>query len=357
MQRFLYLIFIVLLSSCEGEFKNKTHAKNEVNKQGFRDGRWVDYFDRNDDVLSDTIKGYNYYSLSEYDNGFLIGDIKSFYPNGGLFAKYETYPEQKNQVEKIKRPGDWNIKKQTIYSENETIVKELNYNSKNQLTSKIDYNVRGGIVSKSYSSYFNNGLIKTVVDTLYGRFNNKLNRQDNYLYSLKEMNKVDMLRFEIVYLETSNYDKITKNTTKFIIKEFKEIATIPIKNRIFSEKNIKDLPFRLNYLILSNKKSNDTLYIKKTIEQIRNSQKSNSISQLKSCAYCGRSFNMLTGYVQGLQQNCAAQYSLALENIKLAKRAGYPVQSLKILQADYARGRFYCSVRCVQYSGISFCAM
>lgn len=353
----IFFILFLALISCQGEFKDKSQAKNEVNKQGFRDGRWVEYWDSTGTVLADTLKGYQYYSLSEYENGSLIGKFNIFYRNGGLSAQNETYLDSNKLIEKIRKPRDLRIRKQTVYSDSGNLFRIRDFNPIGKGIYDLVYNEKGGIVYKSYNTYFKNGLIKTVIDSVFGRFDDKLNRQDDYMYSLKEMNKIDTVRYETEYLESSNYDNINSSTRKFIINEFREVDHIPIKSRILSEDNLQDLPFRLNYLVLSNKNFKDTIHIKKTINLIVNSKKSSSSGQLKSCVYCGRSFNILSGYVQGLQQSCAIKYSLAIGNMKLAQEAGYPIASLNRLKADYARGRFYCSVRCVQYSGISFCAV
>jgi hypothetical protein len=260
-------------------------------------------------------------------------------------------------IEKIRKPGDLRLKKQTVYSDSGNLFRIRNFNPTGKVIYDLVYNKKGGIVLKTYNTYFKNGLIKTSIDSVFGRFDDKLNRQSDYVYSLKEMNKIDTLVYETEYLKSSNYDNINNSTKKFIINELREIDHSPIKSRVLSEDNLQELPFRLNYIVLSNKSFKDTLHIKKTINLIVKSNKPRSSGQLKSCVYCGRSFNILSGYVQGLQQSCAAKHSIVMENIKLAQRAGYPIESLNTLKADYARGRFYCSVRCVQYSGISFCAM
>ena len=58
----IFFILFLALISCQGEFKEKSQATNEVNKQGFRDGRWVEYMDSTGTIyLSDTLKGYKYY--------------------------------------------------------------------------------------------------------------------------------------------------------------------------------------------------------------------------------------------------------------------------------------------------------
>ena len=49
MKNLLLLFPFLLIISCNSEFKDRSQAKNEVNKKGLRNGRWVDFFD--DDTL------------------------------------------------------------------------------------------------------------------------------------------------------------------------------------------------------------------------------------------------------------------------------------------------------------------
>ena len=41
MKKLYYLTLLVFIVSCKSEFKDKSQAQNEVNRKGFRDGRWV----------------------------------------------------------------------------------------------------------------------------------------------------------------------------------------------------------------------------------------------------------------------------------------------------------------------------
>ena len=67
--KYLYLITIVLIfGSCDSEFTDRSQAKNEVNKKGFRVGKWVDYLDEYGTIVIDTNK-YTSYLMSEYKEG------------------------------------------------------------------------------------------------------------------------------------------------------------------------------------------------------------------------------------------------------------------------------------------------
>ena len=67
------IILSILISfsfcSCTSEFNSLEQAKNEVNTEGYRDGRWVDYYDSSGGLVEVLSKGYNY-PLVFYKNIF-----------------------------------------------------------------------------------------------------------------------------------------------------------------------------------------------------------------------------------------------------------------------------------------------
>lgn len=75
---FQSIILIAAAISCSTEFTSIDQATNEVNKNGFREGRWVDFYDLNKGVITDTSKGYDYFMLTEYSKGRILGEMQLF---------------------------------------------------------------------------------------------------------------------------------------------------------------------------------------------------------------------------------------------------------------------------------------
>jgi len=72
---FIRIFSLAFILSCNTEFSSINQAKNEVNKKGLREGRWVDFLSVDNGVLPDTTLGYDFYFLTEFDNGKIVGDI------------------------------------------------------------------------------------------------------------------------------------------------------------------------------------------------------------------------------------------------------------------------------------------
>lgn len=343
MKRIYFISILFLLISCHSEFNSKSQATNEVNKKGFREGRWVDYFDNNYDVVTDTTRGYQYYSLSEYDNGMLEGNIRVFLKSGSLKMLIETYADSNKQVGISSKSDDLRIKKKNIYFEDGSTQSVSDFNSNGKLVNKSVYNNKGIMLSRFSLKYFNNGLVKST---------------DEKQYILNDKNStVDSIRWRAEFLESSVYDQLGKNTRKTVIAALEKYP-LELRTRIVSSENLRDLPFRLKSMSVKMSKLEEKEFpIKVIIEEVKKRAQSEGGAQIRECYYCGRSFNVNTGFVQGLQISCASSYSLAMENIELARRAGYPAQQLNILRQSYLRGVFFCSRRCVVYSGVSFCGM
>jgi antitoxin component YwqK of YwqJK toxin-antitoxin module len=80
---------ILALSFClacnttnEKSFTNKAEAKNEI-KNGLKEGKWFEYMDTNDKVVSDT--NALYYRLAIYHAGKLNDTAREYYKNGKIF--------------------------------------------------------------------------------------------------------------------------------------------------------------------------------------------------------------------------------------------------------------------------------
>lgn len=74
-------------------------------------------------------------------------------------------------------------------------------------------------------------------------------------------------------------------------------------------------------------------------------------STVISCHYCSKNFNKNNGYVVALGTTAAKPYKLAMENILLARQAGYSEKNLQIYLNAIKRGEYYCSQKCTHLSG------
>jgi hypothetical protein len=80
-------------------------------------------------------------------------------------------------------------------------------------------------------------------------------------------------------------------------------------------------------------------------------KKNSQTSSLISCHYCGKKFNRNNGYVVPLGTTTAKPYKLVMENIVLARQAGYSEKNLQTYLLGIKRGEYYCSQKCTRLSG------
>lgn len=79
--------------------------------------------------------------------------------------------------------------------------------------------------------------------------------------------------------------------------------------------------------------------------------KKSQTSSLTSCHYCSKKFNKNNGYVVLLGTKTAKPYKLVMENIVLARQAGYSEKNLQTYLQGIKRGEYYCSQKCTHLSG------
>ncbi|MGP8214130.1 MAG: toxin-antitoxin system YwqK family antitoxin [Bacteroidia bacterium] len=79
------LSWAVLPAAAQNGFTNKAEAKNMM-KDSLKEGKWVEYFDENQDTTSDTSQVV-YYSLTEYKAGNPVGIVREYYKSGKLYSE------------------------------------------------------------------------------------------------------------------------------------------------------------------------------------------------------------------------------------------------------------------------------
>ena len=136
----LFSALLIVLFSCKSEFNEISQAENIIDENGFRKGRWVDYYDSNLKQLPDSTNS-KFYLLSEYENQNLISNVRMFYKSGVLYFQgifSDTIKSEKN-FDFIKEMNDSSI-----------TFKNLKYfsESTNKLTSNYSFNEEGILIKK-----------------------------------------------------------------------------------------------------------------------------------------------------------------------------------------------------------------
>jgi hypothetical protein len=350
MKNLLLLFTFLLIISCNSEFKDRSQAKNEVNKKGLRDGRWVDFFDDDNNKISDTTN-FTSYLLSEYEEGKPINAFKKYFKNG-----------------LIKEEGRF-LSDSITYGINSLPDKFLNnyinYSEDGRIQEIKLFNELGNILENQYN------FKKDTLRLVYKYFPTKQNKFEKI--TLTSANKDAKIIFQ--YSDTSWYDdennlpnefhdfvsnfykknlsenmtseEIVKATSKILLNIYLNKQTTFYCNSMFSgEDKVTDVK-QLNLIFYKTWKSNKS--------STASNGGSGSSGDVKSCSYCGRNFYKNQGYVVGPSIGCAKNYSSAMNAIAFASKAGYSKSNLRQLMADYELGQYYCSRKCVNESGTSMC--
>jgi len=80
MKTFLLLLFIVLSSFSFGQFLQS--KINLLNDNGSREGLWIEYYDKENNIISSKIR---------YKNGYQTGKCTFYHPNGQRRLKWHYY--------------------------------------------------------------------------------------------------------------------------------------------------------------------------------------------------------------------------------------------------------------------------
>lgn len=132
-----YLLLIVLcLFGCDSEFSSKEQAKNEINSEGYRQGRWIDYLDA-DENKTLYIDEAMYYLLSEFSNGSPTGGYRLYNLHNEILRS-GSFENDAILFDKFNLPNI-SVKGTTIYFENGKMVRKKIVNDKMLPDRTIDY--------------------------------------------------------------------------------------------------------------------------------------------------------------------------------------------------------------------------
>lgn len=348
MKKILIISFIIFgVYSCSSEFNNIEQARNEVNKEGYRDGRWVDYYDSTGSIVEDKTNGYKFYVLSEYEEGKLIGETKSFDNKGTLLQRCIPYE-------------DLNPKFEKKLSQSIKYMKMTWYDSKGNIERESVYNKNGDVVNeKGYVRIKDKDLMVSSKKIIYYE-KGKSKIEEGFLILPPNINKKHF--YHIEYKKESDYSSVSKlESVKKSVKE--KILDMSRDNDIlfslaYSDNFIESNPYRIDHISVDS----DTIQIGEIITHSINQYKSSKTSEgnggtgeMVRCYYCNNTFSKQNGYVYGYEIGCIKKYSTAMFEISVAKSVGYPQSKLNILYRAYNNGHFLCSRRCSDYSGFNYC--
>ena len=157
MKKIYFLLLLILAGCSESDFNSKSQATNFVDKNGFRDGKWVDFFDSDKNILKDSSDYYSYV-LSEYENGKPIKGFIEYFKNGQLKSK-GTFSSKNLPVEKSTFPTQF-IGTYMEYTLLGDLLEKVNFDEGSRVRNKIFFLKKDSAII-SYS-YFKDSTLKSI---------------------------------------------------------------------------------------------------------------------------------------------------------------------------------------------------
>jgi hypothetical protein len=347
----LILPFAVLLTvifSCKSEFNEISQAENKVDENGFRKGRWVDYYDSNLKQLPDSTN-FNYYLLSEYENQNLIPNVRMFYKSGLLYFEgvfSDTIKSEKN-FDFVMEMNDSSI-----------TFKNLKYFSEStkKLTANYNFNDKGILIKKELFGLGFQIIDSVLTDTLI------------IDYSLNNQNQISSIKINSNIFENTFYfndkswaevgsDEERKEFYEYVLKEMFKKSDLERPYDIFTKEEIyskQDFFYRLDYSEIKSKtddyqeKFNWKNNNQPGYETFINSKRARS-KNIVRCQYCGIQYNKTE---RGYQYNPIINFGRkAVANWESVNDVMQNL--LKNMGAQTGTTLHWCSERCVYSSGYS----
>lgn len=345
----LFSALLIVLFSCKSEFNEISQAENIIDENGFRKGRWVDYYDSNLKQLPDSTNS-KFYLLSEYENQNLISNVRMFYKSGVLYFQgifSDTIKSEKN-FDFIKEMNDSSI-----------TFKNLKYfsESTNKLTSNYSFNEEGILIKKELYDLNFKIIDSVLTDTLI------IN------YTLNNINQITSIKIDCNIFKNTFYfkgnswaeigsDNDRKEFKDLVLKEMFKKSDLEKPYDLFIEKEIysnDDLFYRLDYSEIASKTDeNDQAKFdwmnnnKPGYEHFINSKRAKS-KNIVSCNYCGIQYNKTE---RGYQYNPIINFGRkAVANWESVNDVMQKL--LKNMGGQTGTTLHWCSERCVYSSGYS----
>lgn len=339
--RIINLLFIIVITSfimsCSSEFTSMEQAKNEVNKHGYREGRWVDFINDNGEYINDTTKEYSFYSLTEFQDGRFIGESKLFKKNGKLWLILKPFQDDSVKHEKSLSNG-LKYEYKIFYNENGDIESSIKKNKKDFTIEVLQYSTKGVNSGKLTKSEKNSIDSTNTFLTVEGIIYNENGEVENTYY--------------IKFSGGSNYSKTTPDFRKIFEKKLLNEAKskgIP-DSLLIRNIDIESAPYQIKYMVYNK----DTLFVSELFKSevnkyLQNKQKTSS--SLVSCDYCGKTFDKKNGYVFNI--NVTIDHASSYSHYKMISQ----ITSAMGASQDYTNyinkfSKYYCSQRCCNLTGL-----
>jgi hypothetical protein len=336
MRKYLWIIVFLIVDGCTTDFTTINQAKNEVNKQGYREGRWVDFMDDNSLIINDTSKGYKYYMLSEFKDGKIISESKLYNSNGKLSQTRLPFEDDTNRFEKQINKSI-SFKKISYYNHKGIIENNIDLNEDNLIVGSSWYSVEEetlGQVLKSEKISYDSLKNKLILEGMLLNIKDKKENPYKIHFHSEEILSITnkYLKFKKIFEEKLNNEIIKKGFQESLI----------IKND-----EAYSYPYQINFVVFNN----DTLFVfdlwAKEAKSFLASERK-KIRNLVRCENCGDSFNKNSGYVFNIQLtiNYAKPYTLYYEMLNIMSSMG-AVNKTQIESMNH----YFCSPFCCNYQG------
>jgi len=155
-------------------FTNKTEANN-LTLNGHKEGKWLEYLDRDEVPIGDTAYAV-FYKLTVYKDGYPTGIVREYFKNGKLANECTYFNGQRNGIEKVYyKNGNLMWLAQETNGKTEGLVK--GYYESGKLKSEANWanNLPNGI----YKEYYENGKLKSETTYTAGKAEETKNYDEN----------------------------------------------------------------------------------------------------------------------------------------------------------------------------------
>jgi len=358
--RNIYILLLLILAGCsESDFNSKSQATNFVDKNGFRDGKWVDFFDSDKNILKDTSDFYSYV-LSEYENGKPINEFKEYFKNGQIKAR-GTFSSKNVLVEKNIFPEQL-IGTYIEYNYVGDLSYKVNFDENSRVKNKIFFLKKDSVIV-SYS-YFKDSSVKSIeliepkIKTykfLYLKDPLVSNESLKKNYNVKNYKKRIDTNFPTDDKSLAKFDFYKKMeyiwVNKLLSEDYSILHLDKVELNEIKNSKLQTIQARTEFAKMFKGNSNSS-----TTNSATNSISNSSFIGTKYCSYCNKRVNESFGYVSSLATvNCAKKVSSVIFELSVAKQGGFSASQLNQVATAYKLGTYYCSRKCVYLNGESIC--
>jgi hypothetical protein len=283
--KYLKLFFLILsVISCNNANNtkftwNKGEAENKINTEGYRDGKWIDYYDNSNNRIADTNDTkYTKYRLMEFSLGKPINTFRMHDKQGNLIFHG-----------KINNKFSIAIANNKFDFENLKLTGEL-----------LHYNSDGEIMDRYIYDSLSRISINYPTDVIPFKFDFEYHDSSDKIKKLLISDESNRLFYDIDYNSSLNFKpekKLKQKLYNLLFKEDDKHYEL-FKDAFISKDRIFYMDKSIEYSYADNKQNQTVLTgseIKKVYNIIKSDSKKKGRNNVK-CEYCGKNFDKRTGY-------------------------------------------------------------